>query len=102
MIIALAPAVSAVADPDIPAHIMDTTTFTMASPLLTKPIIEVTKSTSLLRILVLVMIFAASIKKGTANRGKELMPPNSFWPIKETGICIGPHRSMIQDVAIMA
>jgi hypothetical protein len=99
---ALAPAVSAVAEPDIPAHIMETTTFTMARPPLTNPITPVTKSTNLFSMLVLVMKFAASIKKGTANRGKELMPPKSFWPIKATGICIGPNLNIIQDVAIIA
>jgi hypothetical protein len=102
IIIALAPAVSAVAEPDMPAHIMETSTFTMARPLLTKPISEVTKSTNLLKILVEVMIFAASMKKGTASKGKELIPPISFCPIKDTGICIAPNFKIIQDVAIMA
>ncbi len=81
--IAIAPraAVSAAADPEMPAKNIEATITAQASPPGTQPTRLSEKSISWREIPPVSMIEPASMKSGMARRSKESTPANSSWMI---------------------
>ena len=81
------PAVSAWEEPEIPAKIMDTSTFELARPPRRCPTKELQQSISFSVISPSFIRFAARINSGTANSVKLFRPLNIFWNTTKFGIC---------------